>query len=81
MRDHHVDRLRAGTCTIEQGMSFNDIVSNYEEISVRCNKLAFMIMETAQNSADTHAYHQMLHASRQEDFNQAYQAYSEKYAV
>lgn len=81
MRDHHVDRLRAGTCTIEQGMSFNDIVSNYEEISVRCNKLAFMIMETAQNSADTHAYHQMLSASQQEDFNQAYEAYSEKYAV
>ena len=66
---------------LEQGISFNDLVANYENISVRCNKLAFMILETAQNSYDAHAYHQKLATFQQEEFNQAYEAYQEKFAI
>lgn len=77
MRRHHIERLRAGVCTLEQGFPFNDLVSNYEEISERCKKLAYMILELAENGADAHAYHQRLSPYETEE----YARYSVEYAI
>lgn len=77
MRRHHIERLRAGTCTLEQGIPFNDLVSNYEEISERCKKLAYMILELAENGADAHAYHQRLSPYETEEYAQ----YSAQFAI
>jgi len=32
MRDNHVDRLRAGQCMVDSGLSFVDMLQNYEKI-------------------------------------------------
>lgn len=77
MRRHHIERLRAGICTLEQGITFNDLISNYEEISERCKKLAYMILELAENGADAHAYHQRLSPYETEEYAQ----YSAQYAI
>lgn len=77
MRRHHIERLRAGICTPEQGITFNDLVSNYEEISERCKKLAYMILELAENGADAHAYHQRLSPYETEEYAQ----YRAEYAI
>ncbi|MBQ9044553.1 MAG: Na/Pi cotransporter family protein [Oscillospiraceae bacterium] len=77
MRRHHVERLRAGICTLEQGITFNDLISNYEEISERCKKLAYLLLELAENGADAHAYHQRLSPYETEEYAQ----YSAEYAI
>ena len=77
MRRHHIERMRAGICTPEQGVTFNDLISNYEEISERCKKLAYMILELAENSADAHAYHQRLSPYETEE----YAHYSRQFAI
>ena len=77
MRRHHIERMRAGICTPEQGVTFNDLISNYEEISERCKKLAYMILELAENGADAHAYHQRLSPYETEE----YAHYSRQFAI
>ena len=48
LRQHHNRRLQDGTCTLEQGISFNEILGNYESTVDRCRKLAYMILELAE---------------------------------
>lgn len=58
MRQHHNRRLQDGTCTLEQGISFNDIIGNYENTVDRCRKLAYMILELAEGIYGVHDYNQ-----------------------
>ena len=56
MRQHHNRRLQDGTCTLEQGISFNEILGNYESTVDRCRKLAYMILELAEGIYGVHDY-------------------------
>ena len=56
MRQHHNRRLQDGTCTLEQGISFNDIIGNYENTVDRCRKLAYMLLELAEGTYGVHDY-------------------------
>ena len=56
MRKHHNRRLQDGTCTLEQGISFNDLLGNYENTVDRCRKLAYMLLELAEGTYGVHDY-------------------------
>ena len=40
MRDDHMSRLRSGTCTVDPGLVFVDILNNYEKIGDYCYNIA-----------------------------------------
>lgn len=40
MRDNHVNRLRAGICTVDPGLVFVDMLTNYEKIGDYCYNIA-----------------------------------------
>lgn len=52
----HIDRLRAGNCTIELGFILSDMLNNYERISDHCSNIAVAIIELGHNSFQTHEY-------------------------
>ena len=56
IKNRHVQRLRAGECTIELGFVLNDILSNYERVSDHCSNVAVTIIQTEDYDVEAHQY-------------------------
>ncbi len=78
---HHVERLRMGICTLDQGFVFNDLLNNYERISDHCSNIALGLIETQSKDFDPHAYVTSLKELRDHNFDLYYNEYSEKFAL
>ena len=79
-KDHHIDRLVAGNCTIEHGFILSDILTNIERISDHCSNVAVALIELRHNSFETHRYLNGVKAGN-EEFERQYAYYAEKYGV
>ena len=80
IRSNHIRRLRHGECSIEMGFVLSDALTNFERVSDHCSNVAVAIIETEHNAYDIHNYlHGIKHHN--EDFTQAYEAYSSKYSL
>lgn len=80
-KDHHIDRLVAGNCTIEHGFVLSDILTNIERISDHCSNVAVALIELGHNSFETHRYLSGVKGGNDEAFQKQYAAYAEKYGV
>ncbi len=80
IKAHHIDRLRAGGCTIELGFILSDLLNNYRRVSDHCSNIAVAIIEVAHDSFDTHRYLNDVKYGNSE-FNHAYEAFEKKYEV
>ena len=86
LRDRHVERLKAGTCTVEVGTQFLELLINLERISDHCSNAAVRILhQYAQRDTlvreDIHSYLHNLHQGGSNDFNRLFQEDKEKYAL
>ncbi len=80
MKSHHVDRLRQGMCTLEQGFVFNDLLTNYERVADHCSNIAVAIIEVESDSFDTHEYLSSVKEMKDSSFARYYEEYKQKYA-
>ncbi len=80
LRANHIERLRKGECSIEQGFVWADLLTNLERVSDHCSNIAVRIIESAHHRMDTHRYMKEL-KQKSETFNALYTAYAEKYTV
>ena len=76
-----IERLQAGTCSIELGFILSDLLSNYERISDHCSNLAACLIQTQHASFGTHNYLDEIKTGNQPNFVSAYQMYSQKYRL
>ena len=86
LRDRHVERLKVGTCTVEVGTQFLELLINLERISDHCSNAAVRILhQYAQRDTlvreDIHSYLHNLHQGGSDDFNRLFQEDKEKYAL
>ena len=81
IRSRHIERLQAGTCSIELGFILSDLLSNYERISDHCSNLAACLIQTQHASFGTHNYLDEIKTGNQPNFVSAYQMYSQKYRL
>ena len=79
MKSHHVDRLQSGTCTLDQGFVFNDLLTNYERVADHCSNIAVAIIELESDSFDTHEYLSSVRAMKSHSFARYYEEYQQKY--
>lgn len=56
LRQRHIDRLRAGKCTIELGIALEDIITNLERVSDHCSNIAVCMIQVSNGEFDTHEY-------------------------
>ena len=56
IKNRHIQRLRAGECTIELGFVLNDILTNYERVSDHCSNVAVSIIQTEDYDVEAHQY-------------------------
>ena len=79
MKSHHVDRLQSGSCTLNQGFVFNDLLTNYERVADHCSNIAVAIIELESDSFDTHEYLNSVRAMKSSSFARYYEEYQQKY--
>ena len=79
MKSHHVDRLQSGSCTLNQGFVFNDLLTNYERVADHCSNIAVAIIELESDSFDTHEYLNSVRAMKSSSFARYYEAYKQEY--
>ena len=79
MKSHHVDRLQAGSCTLNLGFVFNDLLTNYERVADHCSNIAVAIIELESDSFDTHEYLNSVRAMKSSSFARYYEEYKQEY--
>ena len=82
MKARHIRRLRSGSCTMELGFIFADLLTNYERVSDHCSNIAVALIEIQQfGSFDTHQYLADVKSAAHSDFELLFSEYSQKYAL
>lgn len=56
LRNRHIKRLQKGTCTIELGFIFTDLLTNLERVSDHCSNIASAIKQEEDESFESHKY-------------------------
>ncbi|MBQ7015269.1 MAG: Na/Pi cotransporter family protein [Clostridia bacterium] len=79
LKTNHIQRLRKGECTIEQGFIFTDISTNLSRISDHCSNIAVGIIRSKNSDFDTHSYLNSVKYSTRGQFVEDFKSYKEKY--
>lgn len=77
----HMERMQSGTCSFENGFTFNDLLSNYERVGGHCSNIAMAILATRLNILDTHEYLSELMQQQGGMLRKLYQTYKNRYKV
>ena len=81
LRAHHIDRLRAGRCSVDSGFVFTDLISNFRRVSDHCSNVAACVIELQNNTYDTHKYLHSVHHSGDASYVADYEYFLEKYSM
>lgn len=81
LRKRHVERLKAGECTIELGFVLADLITNYERVSDHCSNIAIALIQSGMKEPEAHEYLAGLQREETPEFQKEYRAYREKYQM
>lgn len=81
LKKRHIDRLKDGRCTIEQGFIMTDIITSLERISDHCSNIAGCVEEIAHDSLGLHAYTSEINKTPGSRFYQLYEENKAKYQI
>ncbi len=78
MRTHHILRLQQGSCNIETGFVWSDLLTNLERIGDHCSNIAGCIIDMTRHDMNIH---ENLRSARSDSafFDAQYRQYSQKY--
>ncbi|MBQ7828548.1 MAG: Na/Pi cotransporter family protein [Clostridia bacterium] len=78
MRSGHITRLQQGSCSIETGFVWSDIITNLERVSDHCSNIAGIVIDAA---AENLNLHESLRAVKEESpvYKSQYEAFAAKY--
>jgi len=80
MRVHHILRLQQGSCSIETGFIWSDLLTALERVGDHCSNIAGSVVDTHHHDMNTH---ETLRSARVENehFNEQYKAYAAKFSL
>ena len=80
LRVHHILRLQQGSCSIETGFVWSDLLTALERIGDHCSNIAGCVVDTYHNDRNTH---EALRSARveNENFGEQYKDYAKKYSL
>lgn len=80
LRMRHILRLQNGTCTIELGFVWADLLNSLERVADHCSNIAGRVIENANHTIELHAYMENVKLGDRQ-FAQMYSDYAKKYAL
>lgn len=83
LKNRHIDRLKEGSCAIDRGIHFLDILSDMERIADHCSNVGIHILSksTYKEELNHHEYIEMVHKGETKEYNDAFKEFSEKYKL
>ena len=80
MRVHHILRLQQGTCSIETGFVWSDLLTALERVGDHCSNIAGSVIDMAHHDMNTH---EALRSARveNENFGDQYKEYARKFSL
>ena len=78
MRTRHILRLQQGSCSIETGFVWSDLLTSLERVSDHCSNLAGCVIDLNNHNMNTH---EAIRSAKVDysDFGELYTAYAKKY--
>ena len=80
LRDGHIKRLKNGTCSIEAGFVWADLITNLERTADHCSNIAACVIDASENNMNVHQSVRAMKINNV-DFNSKFSYYAEKYAI
>lgn len=80
LRNGHIARLKEGSCSIEAGFVWADLITNLERTSDHCSNVAACVMDAAEHNMNLH---ESVRTIKQDSpyFKKLYMEYSKKYSI
>lgn len=75
----HVERLQAGTCSIQSGIRLNDLLTNLQRVSGHCTNIAVDLVEVQNGTLERHAYRRR--SRKAEHFSSHYEQYWQQFGL
>ena len=79
LKNHHIERLQSGKCTIELGFILSDVMTDFERISDHCSNIAVAMIEVSEDRFDTHEYLNHIKNGESPSFEKRYERYRGRY--
>ena len=81
VKKQHIKRLQKGKCTIELGISLENLINNYERDADHCSNEAVAMLQLKTDNFDTHEYLDNMKKDSNIDFQSMYTYYREMYKL
>lgn len=83
LKARHIERLKEGTCVVESGVNFLDLLVNLERISDHCSNIAVYVIGAQKNKniLNRHEYIQAQHKSEDKNYLSLTEQYMTKYSI
>lgn len=81
IKSNHTERLKNGTCTIQNGFILNDLLNDLERASDHCSNIGVAMIELRQYSFDTHEYLEEAKDMSNPVFRGFYEMFKDKYYI
>ena len=81
VKKQHIKRLQKGKCTIELGISLENLINNYERVADHCSNVAVAMLQLGSDNFDTHEYLDNMKKDTNIDFQSMYTYYREMYKL
>lgn len=80
MRTHHILRLQEGSCSIEAGFVWSDLLTNLERTAAHCSNIAGCVTDITPQNMNLHESLREVRSESRE-FQENFKAYAKKYAL
>lgn len=84
LKAKHIERLRDGKCNVQAGVSFLELLTNFERISDHCSNIAVYIIQAYEDNYhdfSAHSHLTKVHAEPTNDYIASYNYFTEKYKL
>ena len=81
MKLHHINRISDGTCTLQLGFVFIDLLTNLERMADHCSNIGVAMIELASGALETHDYYNKLMEETTDQFKESFAKYDAKFKL
>ncbi|MDL2273211.1 Na/Pi cotransporter family protein [Oscillospiraceae bacterium OttesenSCG-928-G22] len=82
MKSAHIERLKAGNCSVDSGTMFLELAINLERISDHCSNIGIIVMQRGRGLTtpfDSHNYIDSLKQEQSAEYDRLFAQFKEKY--
>lgn len=81
IRDNHYSRIKKGACSLENGLVLNDLLTDIERVADHLENIAVEMLEANLGTLEKHKIKNELLEKHEEEFNNLFNQYKQKYKM